>query len=129
MSCPSGYSDFKNRRCYKYFSTSVSWSKARQQCLKDGGDLVSIANQEEYTYVQNLYSSGTIWLGFNDLVREGHFVWSDGSSVTFTKWYANEPNNWKGEDCAHTLGPDPSSLWNDRSCSRLKKFVCQASTN
>ncbi|XP_065837701.1 uncharacterized protein [Oscarella lobularis] len=131
-SCPSGYSVFKNRRCYKYFSTSVTWSKARQQCLTDGGDLVSIANQEEYTYVQNLYSSGEIWLGLNDIAWESNFVWSDGSPVTFTKWDSTEPNDagsWSGEDCAHTLGPYRSSLWNDLSCSKLKKFVCQVSTN
>ena len=88
---------------------------------------MSIANQEEYAFVQSLHSSA-IWLGYNDIDHEGTFVWSDGSPDTFQKWYRGEPNNaGGGEDCAYTRGGKSSSTWNDLGCveTQRKPFVCE----
>ncbi|XP_065841247.1 uncharacterized protein [Oscarella lobularis] len=123
--CPSGYSPFQ-QSCYKYFLSPKSWQDARAQCQADGGDLVSIANQEEYTFVQSLYSSGFTWLGYNDIGHEGRFVWSDGSPYTFQKWSSIQPDNFGNEDCAHTHGGEPSSTWNDLPCTHQTAFVCEA---
>ena len=87
---------------------------------------MSIANQEEYTFVQSLYSSGFTWLGYNDIGHEGRFVWSDGSPYTFQKWSSIQPDNFGNEDCAHTHGGEPSSTWNDLPCTHQTAFVCEA---
>ena len=39
------------------------------------------------------------WIGLNDLNEEMYYEWDDGSDVTFTVWYWNEPNNSGEEDC------------------------------
>ena len=46
-----------------------------------------------------------MWIGLNDLVTEGRFVWASGVAVTFTNWGAVEPNNALGiEDNAAFCG-------------------------
>ena len=40
------------------------------------------------------------WIGFNDILTEMNFMWSDGSPVRYTNWAENEPNNYRqSEDC------------------------------
>jgi hypothetical protein len=46
------------------------------------------------------------WIGFQDLGREGGFVWFDGSSVSFVDFAPGEPNgvNDAGDEDAVELG-------------------------
>lgn len=69
-------------------------------------------------------------IGINDIAREGTYVWSDGSSVSYTRWNSGEPNNCCGsEDCGemwHVGGATPT--WNDMPCNgRFGSFdyVCK----
>ena len=41
------------------------------------------------------------WIGFNDMLSQMRFMWSDGSPIHYTNWAENEPNNWlnRNEDC------------------------------
>ena len=39
------------------------------------------------------------WIGLNDKKTEMLYEWSDGTPVTYTNWYAHEPNDANGEDC------------------------------
>eukprot|EP00978_Attheya_sp_CCMP212_P029620 scaffold105875_cov60-Attheya_sp.AAC.1 len=58
------------------------------------------------------------YIGF---VREGGFVWTDGSDFTFTRWRVGQPNNDGGnEDCTTTYhsNPDVVDHWVDRPCYR-----------
>ena len=32
-----------------------------------------------------------MWIGLNDLDVENYYQWSDGSPVTITKWFWDEP--------------------------------------
>ena len=34
-----------------------------------------------------------IWLGYTDVASEGNFVWEDGCTSEYTKWYPGRPNN------------------------------------
>ena len=40
-------------------------------------------------------------IGFNDMLSQMKFMWSDGSPIHYTNWAENEPNNWlnHNEDC------------------------------
>lgn len=33
-----------------------------------------------------------VWIGLSDTSSEGHFMWADGSDVTYTNWAHLEPN-------------------------------------
>jgi len=51
------------------------------------------------------------WIGLNDIAVENVFEWIDGTSVSYTNWNTNEPNNRGGEHIVHML--HESGYWND----------------
>ncbi|KAK3524640.1 hypothetical protein QTP70_033173, partial [Hemibagrus guttatus] len=55
--------------CYKlHYTLRKSWISARSECLKEGGDLVSIETAEEEQYVLGLDPSHyDLWLGYSTL--------------------------------------------------------------
>ena len=108
-----------------------TWSTARRHCLSMKGDLVSIRNREEQEKVKKAvhnYRYNTFWIGANDIKKEGRFEWSDGNPLSFTFWWAGEPNN-KGsrgqEDCVHLKLPRYRRTWNDLNCSLRNPYICK----
>ncbi|XP_072326957.1 C-type lectin lectoxin-Enh6-like [Scyliorhinus torazame] len=64
------------------------------------------------------------WIGLHDFFKEGTFLWTDGSSIDFTKWNLGEPNNNLGnEDCAH-FGWRNQFVWNDGPCNIEYSSIC-----
>ncbi len=58
--------------CYKRrASVRKSWTAARSDCVRDGGDLVSITSSEEEQYVMSRLdeSAFDLWIGFSTMVR------------------------------------------------------------
>ncbi|XP_070694960.1 galactose-specific lectin nattectin-like [Pempheris klunzingeri] len=57
-------------------------------------------NTDEYNFIRSLihrvtgYHKST-WVGGHDAVREGVWLWSDGSTFAFTGWAYREPSNYK----------------------------------
>ena len=86
--------------------------------------LVTVHNQNENVYIQHRLNGEKSWIGLNDRSVEGLFVWSDGESSRFRFWARNQPNNWKNEDCVHTLGSRHGYTWNDVPCDKCHKFTC-----
>ena len=105
-----------------YDLTSLStWQEAEAEAVAWGGHLVTINDQAEMdwlfaTYPHTTYSD--VFIGFNDLVFEGTWVWSSGEAVSYTNWAVFEPNDYlDNEDIAimnwgGAPGPDYSE-WND----------------
>lgn len=121
--CPSciELSDFANPGCSMYFynPNSLSGSQAQIFAEQYGGNLVSIQDATENQTVINALNAnglgGTIWIGFNDELQEGVFVWYDQKPVVYTNWAPSEPNNAGGnEDCTQIY---PDGFWNDLDCN------------
>ncbi|HIF07143.1 MAG TPA: lectin, partial [Gemmatimonadetes bacterium] len=64
-------------------------------------------------------------MGFNDRSSEGTWVWSDGSSVSYTNWHSSEPNDSGGEDCGQMNRYHPTETWNDEPCSVSFNYICE----
>ena len=64
-----------------------------------------------------------VWIGFQDMITEGVFQWTDGSPTAYTNWRPNEPNNFLGnENCAEfrrDIG------WNDNNCDNVFTSLCE----
>ena len=43
----------------------------------------------------------------------------------FTAWAKNQPNNFRDEDCVHTLGVEYKYEWNDVKCSDCHQYTCK----
>ena len=62
-----------------------------------------------------------MWIGLNDRIKEGTYIWSDGSSVEYTNWKTGEPS---GEDCT-AYEESSYGTMSDLSCSEKHQYVCK----
>ena len=98
--CNPGYKTHEGT-CYRFHTDKQTWDGALFQSAKDNATLVSFHASHEEAFVQTLVppgNTGLIWTGLNDRITEGTYTWSDGTSVEYTTWKANEPTG-KKEDC------------------------------
>ena len=90
-----------------------------------GANLPAIESQEENVYIQHRHNGDKAWIGLNDIATEGVFAWVDGCPFKFRYWAQNQPNNFRGEDCVHTLGPGHGYMSNDVDCSACHQYTCK----
>ncbi|XP_072304766.1 macrophage mannose receptor 1-like [Eucyclogobius newberryi] len=79
----------------------LPWTLAREDCLREGADLVSISSQKEGQYIAGRLNPfyGTVWIGLSTLVcdmfsctrtrREAgntEFAWSDAQTMSYQNW-------------------------------------------
>lgn len=58
--------------CYKRRAgVRKSWTAARSDCVREGGDLVSVTSSEEEQYITSRLDSSAfdLWIGFSTMVR------------------------------------------------------------
>lgn len=101
-----------------------SWAQAKAYARLMGGDLVTINDAQEETWLGEQYCEEdnweTYWIGLNDLDEDDTWAWSSGEDITYTAqnwspgtgptisyvnfsnqfgtlnswWYASYPNEW-----------------------------------
>lgn len=66
----SGWQGFGSS-CYRRKSSRKSWTAARSDCIRDGGDLVSINSADEEQFVTSRLDASAfdLWIGFSTMVR------------------------------------------------------------
>ncbi|XP_044077016.1 macrophage mannose receptor 1-like [Siniperca chuatsi] len=115
-----------NGHCFHLNRTQKTWTDAQRQCRYEGGDLVSISNVEDQSFVISQLgytSTDELWIGLNDRKTERLFDWSDHSTVRFTSWEFGNPavsNDIK--DCVLISGENGN--WADRVCVEKHGFIC-----
>ena len=100
----------------------LNWENARAVCLGFDGDLVTVKNEKEMNFLTIEYDDA--WIGLNDRLIEGQYVWSDGTTFNssgFNNWANGEPNNQENEDCVETQGDE----WREISCWVEKIYACE----
>ncbi|RMC04928.1 hypothetical protein DUI87_18104 [Hirundo rustica rustica] len=107
VQCTDGWWPYAGH-CYSIHRDPKAWKDALSSCKNQDGDLASIHNIAEYSFlVSQLGYKPTeeLWLGLNDLKAHFYFEWSDGTPVTFTKWQRRHPIYTNGlEDCVAVTG-------------------------
>ncbi|KAF3860155.1 hypothetical protein F7725_000410 [Dissostichus mawsoni] len=76
----------------------------KKSCTALGGNLASIQTSVEYLFIRQLVKTATgknklSWVGGNDGVKDGVWLWSDGSNFKFGGWAKGEPNGQGKENC------------------------------
>jgi hypothetical protein len=105
-----------NGNSYYLLENGPNWIDAEAAAVALGGHLASMDDFDENFWVVNnvLRFDGNdrrAWIGYTDQDSEGTFVWSNGSTATYTNWNAGEPNNANGtEHYTEILG---NGTWND----------------
>ena len=107
-----------------------NYNDAKAQCKSDGTYLAIPRSSAENNFFAGLVPFGTgIWIGINDIKKEGSFVAVDGRAISWTKWDTGEPNaNYGWEDAVEIRQNNPymkiPKSWNDANGLESKKFVC-----
>ncbi|XP_068086732.1 hemolymph lipopolysaccharide-binding protein-like [Anabrus simplex] len=125
--CPhSGYRLFEAFNCYKTYSDRKSWSDAREQCKRDGGDLMVLESERERNEVfpTMLPSVGywNPWMGVYKPEGEDRWVSVKGEPALSSWWWPGAPDNRAGDKCAaaNKIG----LLWN-YNCAERRSFICE----
>ena len=64
--------------CYLVRHYMHTWYMARNDCIGSRSDLLSISNAKEQEFVtKHLLAESFMWIGYNDIQREGQWAWSD----------------------------------------------------
>ncbi|XP_041858899.1 galactose-specific lectin nattectin-like [Melanotaenia boesemani] len=127
--CPTGWTQHECY-CYQFQGVERDWASAERFCIQLKGNLASIKNTATYTFLTNFIFSATgshrvTWAGGNDAVKEGVWMWTDGSEYTFSGWNAGEPNNVNGGESCMEMNHGGPLKANDEKCTKTSPFVCQ----
>ncbi|KAJ7989189.1 hypothetical protein DPEC_G00316930 [Dallia pectoralis] len=114
-------------KVYLLVKEEKRYADAEVYCQGRGGHLAmprdTGSNEALAGYVAEAGLS-RVYIGINDIDREGHFTYADRSPMgTFSKWREGEPNNaYEDEDCVEILA---TGDWTDVSCQPTMRFVCE----
>ncbi|CAM4522259.1 unnamed protein product [Caretta caretta] len=127
IKCPAQWMSYAGH-CYIIRRDTKIWKDALTSCRKEDGDLASIHNVEEYSFIVSQLGYKPVdelWIGLNDRKVQMYFEWSDGTPVTYTKWLRGEPThaNNRQEDCVVMKGQD--GYWADHACEKKLAYICK----
>ncbi|KAK2830725.1 hypothetical protein Q5P01_018656 [Channa striata] len=140
LKCEEGW-EHHGPTCYYFSINKSTWNQSREECRGRGGDLVQIDSREEQTFLEKNVrnkmkeSEDRFWIGLTDSVKEGRWLWVDGSELdkSLSFWSGKEPDDWKvqnpdGEDCVRMgLKERSGDLWSwfDKSCNMPHRRICE----
>lgn len=115
---------------FRFLPLATTREEARANCqaLTTPSDLAWFDSKEQLNQVRSaltqMTGSNEAWIGVNDLVTEGTYVWADEGPLAFTNWALNQPNNGNGvQDCCRMLA---DGTWNDTDCTLSYPTLCRA---
>jgi len=127
-SCAHGHL-FQDSTCFWLGRDEIySWREAVAACADIGMTIASVHSPEEDAFIWGLGYGSSMWIGLNDLVREGNFNWADGTAVDYTNWRLYEPDGGDGSNCVFMFD-DNDGEWADRPCSVSTGVVCRGVPN
>ena len=113
---------------YARTANAANWQTAQLVARATGGDLVSLNDDAENTWVQSNYG-GNNWIGLYDVADQtglpdppGDWRWSNGDAVGYTNWAGPVEPNGASEDHATLRG---DQLWNDWSGNNSAQAIVE----
>ncbi|PSN49830.1 hypothetical protein C0J52_08849 [Blattella germanica] len=114
----------------KFHCTPMTWLQAKKTCDSEGGNLLVLNSEREFTTVKAIWESypqatSYLHLGLNDLYKDGHFLTIDGQTVEETgydKWKPNEPSNGLTANC---LRVNKDGFLLDSYCTNEYVYFCE----
>ncbi|XP_075063044.1 C-type lectin domain family 4 member G-like isoform X2 [Mixophyes fleayi] len=121
-SCDSDWIEFEGS-CYYFLTIQLTWQTSLLTCLVKGSSLASITSEQEQEFLNMKRNDTSCWIGLTDEDTEGVFRWADGTSLSYTYWMTDEPNNYDGnENCGLMQN---SGQWNDVPCTWKLIAICE----
>ncbi|XP_078283857.1 macrophage mannose receptor 1 [Rhinoraja longicauda] len=127
IACPNGWQSYEGY-CYILHRNRKTWQQSLRACRKEEGDLVSIRNIEDQSFIitqLGISSVDEVWLGLNDLKTSMLFSWSDGSPVAYTFWSYQEPSHFTNRDENCVMMNTTNGYWADQLCEMEYGYICK----
>ncbi|KAL3879768.1 hypothetical protein ACJMK2_032054 [Sinanodonta woodiana] len=128
--CPNGYEYYEQDKFwYKFHNDCKSWSEAREACQKEGGDLISL-NENNFEFFRHFAQSNAgdcyhVWVGTADISAQGQWYWLNGERVSSILWQPGQPDNTNNNEYCGDLRYHFQYRLNDHVCSYKAHFICQ----
>lgn len=113
---------------YYVFDKQISWYNANYFCEINGGSLLTITSEKENEVISSLIKrgkSGAYWLGTQNMLNDGEYLWTTGEDFDYSNWSKGNPSNdnaTKGTE--HFVQLSKKSLqWNDICNLGYDKYV------
>ena len=121
-----------NGGCYQLTNTPSTWIEAVSLCQQQGGNLITIHSLAQNRWVYEYFrmegrTSGSLWIGLNDISKEGSYQWVDGSGgiASYSNWISGEPNNAGSAQNCMVLWSGYLGLWGDIECWNTFPALCK----
>ncbi|XP_074858195.1 lymphocyte antigen 75 isoform X2 [Carettochelys insculpta] len=117
--------------CYQLNTQSaLSWKEAYISCQTQGGDLLSITNTAELSYIQAKDGiAEKFWIGLNQLDISGGWQWSDHTPLTFLNWNPDMQNVSPLDASSCVAMNAASGQWQSYHCETALPYVCKKPLN
>ncbi|XP_063333296.1 ladderlectin-like [Pelmatolapia mariae] len=117
--CPDGWFSYGSR-CFKFINSPSSWISAEEHCNSLGGNLASVTNPREYSFLQQMTQTAgrtTAWLGGFRL--QDQWLWIDREGFYYTNWYSqSSSSSYPCLFLRSTYG------WGNTQCTSSYPFIC-----
>ena len=80
--------------------TGPDWISAEAAAANLGGNLITINDASESSYITSTYmedATNAYYIGLNSADTQGNWIWSSAESTTYTNWAPGTPNNQPSE--------------------------------
>ena len=111
---------------------AYNWLDAVLTCQQQGAYLATFHSQVENRWVYEYFRSkgqtgSSIWIGLNDISKEGNYQWIDGSGgiASYSNWISGEPNNANGAQNCMVLWSGYQGKWGDIECGNQYVAMCK----
>jgi hypothetical protein len=122
-SCESGA--YKSRT-YWFCKNNRDWDQARGDCLAIGGDLATIADSAEQSFIESQIGINQWLVGLNQRNASGdnavgEWEWTDGAIIEggYTNWSGGHP---KTHECGAING---NGTWRSWNCGNKENYICE----
>ena len=114
---------------YKVFVEEVSWEEAKELCVKESGQLVSIVDKDELAFLARLAQTDGSWVGARRQTGD-RFSWIDSDDSVLDDgseyWGVREPVFIQGkEPCVAIDSRGVMSNLFVKSCAEETSFICK----
>uniref|UniRef100_A0A8C0VS99 Lymphocyte antigen 75 n=1 Tax=Cyanistes caeruleus TaxID=156563 RepID=A0A8C0VS99_CYACU len=120
-----------SENCYQFNTQSaLSWKEAYISCQRQGGDLLSIQNASELSYIQGKDDIAEIfWIGLNQLDVSGGWQWSDHKPLNFLNWHPDMESLSPLDGTSCVVMNAASGQWQSYHCGTQLPYACKKSLN
>ncbi|XP_055872161.1 CD209 antigen-like protein A [Biomphalaria glabrata] len=127
----SGFQVYTSGNISACLWVSFEWktfTEAVDDCAAMNATLISLKYAEKLEILRNNFSIYT-FIGLDDLITEGTYVWHDDLTVIHSElipqlFREGEPNNNNGEEDCVYYEPDTFAL-NDVICTTYSNYICE----